>query len=497
MGMTLASLFTAGKFIRHVLARAGATSLPKSYSVMSFRSLKVSRARLQLFASILPIRSITDLNDRSHATNQRCVIVAEEAGVNSTSEVSEAQYVGERKNGKKHGQGRLTNSNGQIFQGEFRNDKFYNGICTILNNDDSVPRLGAKLYEGEFVNGNFHGEGKIVYANGTTLSGEFKKGHIINGMGTRCIGDGKVYNGEIRDGMISGHGEITNPDGTTLVGQFHQGKLCNGHGKKFNIHGTSYMGTWEDGKMTGFGRIFYADGGYWEGDFIDGAPWSGVGRLQLEDGRIYHGAWHNGTMYGEGRLLDMNKLKFGEFENGMQVAGNRRKVSAEDLIKLDQRILKHHSLSARGMVYTGERVNGLMHGEGTITDKHQRSWSGEFRHNKLYTGSGTVVLDNETIYTGAWLAGVMHGPGTCHSVQGKLKWAGEYVHGYRLPKIQTSPKATPAQFKLRREKIDLKRRKFNCDFPWWHDKMYKGKKVSHRPKRENTAYIVPVYMGGS
>ena len=77
-------------------------------------------------------------------------------------------YVGEGKDGKRHGQGTVTYSNGKKYVGEFKNGKKH-GQGTFTWSD-------GEKYEGEWKDDKKHGLGTETYPNGSKYVGEFKKG---------------------------------------------------------------------------------------------------------------------------------------------------------------------------------------------------------------------------------------------------------------------------------------------------------------------------------
>ena len=84
-------------------------------------------------------------------------------------------YVGEKKDGKRHGQGTLTKPNGDKYVGEFKDGEM-TGQGTYTHSDGSS-------YEGEWKDGKKHGYGTLTYLNGEKYYGEFKDGKR-NGQGT-------------------------------------------------------------------------------------------------------------------------------------------------------------------------------------------------------------------------------------------------------------------------------------------------------------------------
>jgi len=98
------------------------------------------------------------------------------------------KYVGEYKDGKKHGQGTHTWPDGEKYVGEFKDDKQ-------------------------------HGQGTYTYADGEKYVGEYKDGKK-RGQGTYTWPDGQKYVGEYKDGKKHGQGTATFPDGDKWSGYY-------------------------------------------------------------------------------------------------------------------------------------------------------------------------------------------------------------------------------------------------------------------------------------
>ena len=106
----------------------------------------------------------------------------------------------------------------------------------------------GKTYFGAWANGQFHGKGKLVYADGGEYEGDWKAGHR-HGQGRytfppgRWHGSSKVdnkvttrgyYAGGWRNGNMHGHGvrvwaDVGNSGTSRYEGQYHNG-LRQGHG---------------------------------------------------------------------------------------------------------------------------------------------------------------------------------------------------------------------------------------------------------------------------
>ena len=110
------------------------------------------------------------------------------------------KYMGEWKDGKKHGQGTFTYG-----KGKWEGDK----------------------YEGEFKVGYRNGQGTYTWSDGDKYVGEFKDDKP-NGQGTYTWSDGRKYEGEFKEGKKHGQGTYTNKVGEKYVGEYKDGRRWNG-----------------------------------------------------------------------------------------------------------------------------------------------------------------------------------------------------------------------------------------------------------------------------
>jgi hypothetical protein len=117
------------------------------------------------------------------------------------------KYVGEFKNGDRHGQGTYTWSTGEEYIGEWKYNKMH-GQGTMIYADGSryVGMWQADLehgqgvktftsgrkYVGEWKDGNYHGQGTMIYANGDEYVGWWENGLQVQGTTTRPNGK-QVY----------------------------------------------------------------------------------------------------------------------------------------------------------------------------------------------------------------------------------------------------------------------------------------------------------------
>ena len=148
-----------------------------------------------------------------------------------------AVYVGEKKDGKSHGQGTLTFSSGKTFVGEFKD-------------------------------GDFHGKGTSTYPDGRKYEGEWKVWNH-HGQGTETWKDYK-YVGGWKDGRKHGHGKWSNSDNKrwykSYEGEFKNGKF-HGQGKMT----AKKIMTDDMGRDPRFAKL---RGLILKGEFKNGRPWN-------------------------------------------------------------------------------------------------------------------------------------------------------------------------------------------------------------------------------
>ena len=134
-------------------------------------------------------------------------------------------YVGDLKDGKRHGQGTLTFSDGRKYEGEYRDDKRH-GQGTETYSDGSS-------YEGEWKDGKRHGQGTLTKPNGDKYVGEFKDGKQ-DSQGTETYSDGSSYEGEWKDGYRTGQGTFSTTFGFNFKNNIHS-SLSNDWVNEFNF----------------------------------------------------------------------------------------------------------------------------------------------------------------------------------------------------------------------------------------------------------------------
>ena len=136
-------------------------------------------------------------------------------------------YIGEKMNGKRHGQGKQYSKDGNIiYEGDWVDDK-YEGYGKVV-----IPNLGYHI--GEFKNGQIEGKGQVINENGNVeFEGNFIYGKL-NWKGINYHENGKIkYEGNFLNFLYEGEGIYYNEDGSIFYkGQF---KNCLRDEKEYNI----------------------------------------------------------------------------------------------------------------------------------------------------------------------------------------------------------------------------------------------------------------------
>ncbi|KAG2433102.1 hypothetical protein HYH02_012805 [Chlamydomonas schloesseri] len=171
-------------------------------------------------------------------------------------------------------------------------------------------------YEGQWVNGEKHGLGKLSMRDGAYYEGEFVHGEIV-GQGTRRFANGDVYIGTFDMGLMQGFGVMTLHNGDTYQGPFVQNNF-QGVGVYTHASGDVYEGDFVKHQRTGQGRLTCADGSTYEGGWVDGQK-CGQGEASFADGSWYKGSWAGGTFHGPGEWFQApTGLTYrGEFAAGL------------------------------------------------------------------------------------------------------------------------------------------------------------------------------------
>ena len=278
-------------------------------------------------------------------------------------------YIGKRNLlGQRHGKGTFTSDNGDVYVGEWEDDK-RNGQGTYTYADGDV-------YTGNFKDGLSSGYGTCTYADGDKYVGEWKD-DSRSGQGTYTSANGNVFVGEFKDGRRHGQGTFTFAFGDVYVGEFKSGKR-HGHGTYNYTRGDVYVGEYKDDLKNGKGRYTYTDGDVYVGEFKDDNM-NGHGTYTSPNGDAYDGEWKDNKKNGQGTF---------KFSNGN--------------------------------VYNGAFRDDCRSGYGTLTVVRGDIYVGNYKNDKK-NGQGTYIFANGSVFDGAWYNGQMSGHGSYTEADGTVQ----------------------------------------------------------------------------
>mmetsp|Transcript_7257 Transcript_7257/g.14866 ORF Transcript_7257/g.14866 Transcript_7257/m.14866 type:complete len:725 (-) Transcript_7257:162-2336(-) len=147
-------------------------------------------------------------------------------------------YEGDWRHGRWTGQGRLSNGDGDFYEGGLKSDhKHGGGVMKFAD---------GRIFEGEYINGQMV-EGKMTYQDGSTYTGGWVDG-MRHGRGRCVFTDQSVYEGEFREGEFFGFGKMSWSDGGWYEGEWYNGEM-QGYGKEIRPDGSMrHEGQWSKGQ---------------------------------------------------------------------------------------------------------------------------------------------------------------------------------------------------------------------------------------------------------
>ena len=141
------------------------------------------------------------------------------------------KYVGDLKNGLKHGKGIYYYKNGNKYEGDWKDDKREGrGTFFFVNGDkyegecknDKANGKGVKYfkngdrYDGDWKDDTMDGRGILYSANGNKFCGEFKNNNV-EGKQVFYWNDGDIQMGDYRNGSFEGKYITFHPNGEAVV----------------------------------------------------------------------------------------------------------------------------------------------------------------------------------------------------------------------------------------------------------------------------------------
>lgn len=216
--------------------------------------------------------------------------------------------------GVRNGNGFHYYANGDIYDGEFVNNKRV-GKSRLRLHDGSE-------YIGQFIDNEIDGHGIYTDKFGNRYMSIAGSETLHRKSSLKFLDKNDTESGHFYKLKLYGKGEIKFKNGNTYIGQFKAGKR-DGEGEMIymvapdiNKHEVGdYIGSWKRDKRDGRGIMNYINGSYFEGQWKNDQKFNGT--LKLADNTTYKGRFYNNKYHGQGMLVLHNGVTIeGEFVNG-------------------------------------------------------------------------------------------------------------------------------------------------------------------------------------
>ncbi len=148
---------------------------------------------------------------------------------------------------------------------------------------DNQTKIGT--YIGQMKNGQYQGQGHVIYNNGVRRKGLFDKGKQFNGYIYYKNGD--VYYGELDKGIRKGKGRLRFDQGGWYKGDFKGGRR-HGEGAMVDHRGDRFNGEFENNKPHGIVTVTFVNRVKFRGFFSEGEP-DGYGEMIFPSGAVCGG----------------------------------------------------------------------------------------------------------------------------------------------------------------------------------------------------------------
>lgn len=184
------------------------------------------------------------------------------------------------------------------------------------------------MYIGHWLNGKYHGKGKLTKTNAPEKTISKYEGDFVNGLkdgtGTAHFINGAVYVGEWSKDKRNGKGKQTDPNGSYYDGEWLNDKHHGIGTRKYSSRTCEkYIGQWKDGKYNGKGILESYSGSY-NGEWLNGKR-HGHGITTCRE-TIEVGHWRNDAKYGVScvsKISDSSYVEVLHFTGGELVMGHR------------------------------------------------------------------------------------------------------------------------------------------------------------------------------
>ena len=335
-------------------------------------------------------------------------------------------FVGKYIEGKKNGSGKTYLKNGLIFEGYYLNgEKIGLGKEYCYKNKYISPE-DIQKNEDENINIIFEGE----YKNDKRWNGKGKECNYIKDQNKKIIIEREYINGKKRKKEM----HIDNNGKMILEIDYIPGEKI-GKGKEYNSKGNIiFEGEYLKGKRNGEGIVF--DNNkiiMFKGEYINDKKWKGI-EYNYQGSIVFEQEYKEGEKNEKIIMKEYykKKLKFeGEALNG------KKNGKGKEYFK-------------NKLIFEGEYLNGEKNGFGIEYNFDESKFKGEFKAGKKWNGTGYYkngeidyemidgngiikeYYEGKLIYDGGYLNGKRHGIGSEYDfLTGKLKYKGRFTYGHK------------------------------------------------------------------
>jgi len=282
----------------------------------------------------------------------------------------------------------------------------------------------GNIYSGEFLNGKYHGHGKLIFNDGQVYEGAWASGKM-HGKGKITWPEGDVYEGDFLYGDRHGQGSFS-----WASGAYYEGNYLNnnkhGQGKMIYSDGNVYEGNWLEGDRQGQGKLYFVSGAQYEGSWLNDNR-HGQGRMTFDNGDIYQGNWVNDVRQGQGKL---------NWVSGAQYEGNWLN---------NNRHGQGRMVYDDGGIHEGTWINDKRNGPGKMVQSDGGIYEGNYEDDHLH-GYGRFSYTDGSVYEGLWDSSEWYGLGkfSCSTYVVEGNWECMGFNGIKEGKI-TYPNGTVYQ----------------------------------------------------
>lgn len=293
-----------------------------------------------------------------------------------------------------HGKGKLIRENGDVYEGDFVNGSFHGKGKYIWNSAARDPLFAQmyndlREYEGDYVNGERHGYGKMKLHDTWTYEGEFKN-DTFYGYGKLNFGKGTKKPFEVleTEGIFEGN-------------LYHKASAPY---KCTYISGTRFEGIAGIGAN---GTLYYPDGSKFEGEWDSRDDWNS-GTLTLKDGTSFSSDKWN--VFEDERA----HLKYDHICDDVEIGSSDYVTMTQGGRTIEGRIRDRvFTSNDKSITYTILYLfEATQQSDTNDEDTSPRDiYDGGINRRGEYHGMGTMRYASGEKYSGAWAHGDWHGQG--------------------------------------------------------------------------------------